>query len=125
MIYLDKTTRKLQMVLGGAITTNQLQCVVGFYDVLAQSKDGTEEYKGALQVSTSNNGTDVDICAAPGIAGTTRDVTYISVFNLDTVNASVTVKLDDGGTEHVLVKVILYPNESLVYSKDGGWQIIH
>ena len=125
MIYLDKTTRKLQMVLGSAITTNQLKCVVCFYDVLAQTKEGSEEYKGAMQVSTSNSTTDVDICAAPGTNGTTRDVSYISIFNRDTVNATVTVKLDDGGTEHELVKVILYPDESLVYSKDGGWQVIH
>jgi hypothetical protein len=32
MIRLDATTKTLQSVLGGAVTTNQLQCVVSFYD---------------------------------------------------------------------------------------------
>lgn len=124
MIYLDKTTRKLQMVLAGAVAANQLQCVVYLHDVWAQSKTWNEDYKGAIQVSTSNNTTDVDICNAPGVNGTTRDVSHISIYNADTGNVTVTVKMDDGGTEHILVKQQLLTTESLVYEHGMGWQVL-
>lgn len=124
MIRLDKTTRKLQIVLAGAITTNQLQCTVSFYDVAALNKDDRSLYRGATQVSTSNSTTDADICAAPTVVGTIRHIDYIAIYNLDTVSATVTVKMDDSGTETIHVKQQLLTTESLVYTDNGGWQII-
>lgn len=124
MICLDKSTRKLQAVLAGAVTTNQLQCVVSFYDVPKQTKDDNAEYQSALQLTSTNSGTDVDICAAPPANGTVRNVRYISVYNADTVGATVTIKIDDGGTDSILVKQALLTTETLVYTSQGGWQII-
>lgn len=121
MIRLISTTMKLQVVLGGAITTNQLHCSVGYYDVPNQEKVDTSEYRGSMQQASTNSTTDVDICAAPTTAGTVRKIDYIAIYNRDTVNATVTVKTDDGGTEYIQVTETLATTESLVYTPESGW----
>lgn len=123
MIYLDSTLLKLQAVLAGAITTNQLDCHVWFYDVPSQTKEGNEDYRGAVKRTASNSTTDVDICSAPSNNGVTRVITGISIYNKDTVSATVTVKTDDATTEFILVKQALAATETLFY--DGaGWYVI-
>ena len=124
MLRLDRTTRKLQAVLAGAVTTNQLDIVVCGYDVPAQTKPDFSEYRGFMQVSSSNSTTDADICAAPVSQGVVRNLEYIGVYNKDTVSATVTIKLDDGGTEHILRKKQLLTTESLIWTRGAGWQVV-
>lgn len=117
MIRLDTTTRKLQVLLGGAITTNQLPVVVSYSD------HTTTAYSGATQAATTNSTTPVDICDAPA-ASTVRDIDYINVRNDDTVSATVTIRYNDNGTIYKLVATSLTPGYSLVYTHGSGWQII-
>jgi hypothetical protein len=125
MISLTSPSQKLQAVLAGSVSANQCQIYVRFKDVPAQTKSTFEDYKGAVQVATSNNTTDVDICAAPSaLNNTCRDIDHISIYNADTGNVTVTVKLDDSGTETILVKQQLLTTESLVYEHGSGWQIL-
>ena len=124
MIYLDTTTRKLQLVLAGAKTTNHLKISVSYYDVINQTKEDNSEYRGSQQVATSNNTTDVDICAAPLHVGTIRNIRNITIYNADTVNATVTVKLDDGGTETIYITHVLTTTQSLIYEDGAGWMVI-
>lgn len=114
MIRLDSTTRKLQVVLAGAVTTNQLPVVVSYSDQTSST------YNGATQLAVTNNTTEVDICSAPP-AATTRDVDFIQVQNTDTVPATVTVRVDAGGTNYDLKKVTLAAGESLTYTHGAGW----
>jgi len=58
MIRLDTTTRKLQVVLAGAVSTNQLPVVVSYSDKTSTT------YNGATQTAQTNGTTAVDICAA-------------------------------------------------------------
>ena len=117
MLKLDQTTRKLQAVLSGAVTTNQLPCMVSYSD------DNGTTYVGATQLTNTNSTTAVDICAAPG-ASTVRDIDYLSIRNRDTVAATVTVMLDDNGTDYEIVKAALAVGDQLVYVHGSGWSTL-
>lgn len=117
MIRLDATTRKLQAVLAGAVTTNQLPCTVSYSD-----KTSTD-YVGATQLTNTNSTTAVDICAAPG-ASTVRDIDYLSIRNRDTAAATVTVMLDDNGTDYEIVKAALAVGDQLIYTHGDGWRVV-
>lgn len=117
MLKLDTTTRKIQAVLSGAITTNQLPCMVSYSD------DNGTTYVGGTQLTNTNSTTAVDICAAPG-ASTVRDIDYLSIRNRDTAAATVTVMLDDNGTDYEIVKAALAVGDQLIYTHGDGWRVI-
>ena len=117
MIRLNSTSHVLQLVLGGAVTTSQLDAVVCYSDHTSSA------YGGGTQRSQSNDTTDVAICDAPG-ASTVRDIDYVSIYNADTVSATVTIKVDVSATEHILVKATLDTGERLEYTHGGGWRVL-
>lgn len=117
MIILTATTDNLQLVLAGAITTNQLDIYTSWRDIT------TTGFTPGRTPSNSNNTTDVNIVPAPA-ASTQRVIDFISIYNRDTVNATVTVKLDANGTEYTLVQVILAPNERMAFVEGEGWRVI-
>ena len=114
MIRLSATTQKLQAVLAGAVTTNQLHCVVCYSD------DNGTTYVGGSQYTSTNDTTAVDICAAPG-ASTVRDIDFLSIRNRDTAAATVTVMVDVSATDSELVKATLAVGDQLVYTHSNGW----
>ena len=117
MIILSETTDNLQVVLGGAITTNQLQCFTAWRDRTSTT------FVAGRTVTNTNSTTDVTIAASP-VASTQRIIDYISVYNNDTVNATVTVKLDANGTEYILFKVTLAATEKIEYHEGQGFKVI-
>lgn len=122
MIRLDKTTTKLEMVLDGASTS--VKSSVFYYDVSAKTKTDNSEYMGARQTGTSNGTTDVTICTAPN-ANAVRNIDCIHIYNGDAATKIVTVKIDDSGTEVILLVKSLTTTQSLIYNaKGGGWQTI-
>jgi hypothetical protein len=116
MIILSEITDRLQIVLSGNITTNQLQCFASWRD-----RTSTTFMAGRTAVNT-NNTTDVDIVAPP-TSSTQRVVDFFTVFNRDTVNATVTIKLDANGTEYILYKVTLATGEILTYQEGVGFMV--
>lgn len=117
MIILSETTDNLQIVLGGSVTTNQLQCMTSWRDRTSTT------FVAGRTVTVTNNTTDVTLAAAPA-ASTQRVIDYISVYNNDTVNAVVTIKLDANGTEYILFKVTLAATEKLEYQEGQGFKVI-
>lgn len=117
MIRLSTTNEKIQAVLAGAVTTNQLHCVVCYSD------DNGTTYVGGSQYTSTNDTTAVDICAAPG-SSTVRDIDFLSIRNRDTAAATVTVMVDVSATDSELVKATLAVGDSLVYSHGNGWNTI-
>jgi hypothetical protein len=115
MIILSETTDNLQVVLAGAITTNQLQCFASWRD-----RTSTTFIAGRTVVNT-NNTTDVNLVPAPATGQ--RVVDFFTIFNRDTVNATITIKLDANGTEYILFKVTLATGEALVYQEGVGFLI--
>ena len=116
MIVLTETTDNLQVVLTGAVTTNQLNCFASWRDVT------TTAYTPGRTVVNTNSTTDVNVVAAPA-ASTQRVVDFISIYNADTAAAVVTVKLDANGTEYPIVKMTLAAGETLEYTDSSGWQV--
>lgn len=114
---LSATTDKIEVVLGGAVTTNQLRCVSNWTDRTATTftKDRT--------VINTNNTTDVTVVGSPA-ASTQRTMTYLSVYNHDTVPQTVTVKYDANATEYILAKVTLGVQERLEYTPGTGFRVL-
>lgn len=116
MLILTETTDNLQVVLGGAVTTNQLNCLTSWRDIT------TTGFAPGRTVTNTNSTTDVNLVPAPA-ASTQRVVDFVSVYNADTVTATVTVKFDANGTEYVLFKATLATTERIEYTDAKGWQV--
>ena len=112
---LTTTNDKLQIVLGSAITTNQLQCLTT-YKVYTT----TTTADGKVAINT-NSTTDVDLAGAPS-SGETYDIQNINIYNADTVSATVTIKLDVSGTETILYKGVVGVGDVISWTAEGGWK---
>lgn len=117
MIVLDATTKSLEVVLAGAVTTNQLPIVASYVDVT------TTAYTPKANDTATNNTTAVTPVAAPA-ASTQRQVKLLTVYNADTVAAAVTVRLNSNSTMRVLCKVTLAVGSTLVYTDGEGWRVL-
>ena len=123
MIRLDRTSRSLGIVLGGAVATNQLQVIVSGIERVPTSAATQTPVIGFTQISTTNSATDVTICAAPLVNGRVREVESISVRNRDTAAVVVSIEYDDNGTDYVIFSATLSIGDFLVYSSQSGWQV--
>jgi hypothetical protein len=112
---LTTTNDILQIVLGGSVTTNQLQCVTS-YKIFTTS--ATTDGKVAIN---TNNTTDVALAGAPS-SGQVYDIQNINVYNNDTVAQTVTIKLDVSGTETILYKGVIGIGDVISWSGEGGWK---
>ena len=117
MIVLD-TTDSLKAALGGAVTTNELPIVASYVDVAAP-----DIYDPNSAHTLTSGAADVTAVAAPA-AGKRRQVKFLSVFNKDTVSATVTIKFDRSATQRELVKIALAASSTLVYTDGEGFRVI-
>ena len=106
---------RLQIVLGGSVTANQLQCLTSYKIYTAST---TSDHRLAVD---TNNTTDVDLAGPPG-SGEAYDIQNINVYNKDTVAQLVTIKLDVSGAETILYKGNLGPGEVITWTAEGGWK---
>lgn len=121
---LSFTTDKLQVVLGAAKTTNDMQVSVFYYDVPASEKSDNSEYRRGRQFSTTDGTAEKDILSGPSQAGTVRNITYLGVYNADTATKDVTIMVDDNTTNRILKKAIaLAVGATLSWSEGSGWQV--
>lgn len=112
MIVLDATTKSLELVLAGAVTTNQLPFVASYLDgSTAGANDGA-----------TNNTTAVTAVAAPR-ASVQRQVKFLGICNVDTVAATVTVRYNNNGTLRTLANVALSSGSHLIYTESEGWRV--
>lgn len=117
MLILGTTTDKIQVILSNVVTTNQLDCIATYKDIT------TSAYSGSAPILvTTNNTTAVDLVGAPA-SNTQRIVDFISIYNNDTANATVTVTINRNGSIGILFRCTLTTSESLVYSEGAGWNI--
>lgn len=111
------STDKIQVVLAGNITTSQLQCSSFWRDVT------TTDYTPGRSLAVTNNTTDVDLIGSPA-ASTQRVIDFLSVYNTDTVNATLTVKIDASATDYILWKGVLGTGELLQYNDKNGFTVM-
>ena len=110
------STRKLQVVLAGAVTANNLPVVVDYTDT-----NGTSSVSDTF-VSATNGTTAVDIAFAPDI-GTKREIKVIQVYNRDTAAATVQISIVTGSTSAQLTDVTLQVDDVLTYTNGGAWKV--
>ena len=113
---LDTTTRSIEILLGGAVTTNELPWVASYAD------HTDETFIPATGQGVSNGTTEVTVVSAPA-ASTQRQLKYLNIYNADTVTAVVTVQLDDTTINRIMMKVTLPAGYQLVYTDTTGWSI--
>lgn len=112
MIVLDATTKTLEVILAGAITTNQLPFVVTYVELdstLAVSAIGETD-------GVTNNSSAVTMLSAPA-SGKIRQVKHVTIPNVDTAAATVTVRINNNGTFRQMVTMTLSTGDNLVYTE--------
>lgn len=110
------STDKVQAVLGGAVTANQLQCFASYRDIT------TSAYTAGRNVVLTNGNTAVDVVGSPA-SETSRVVDFLSIYNSDTVAQTVTVTLYNGSSSFTLFKSLLGAGEKLEYNEGNGFQV--
>ena len=115
---LNATTKKVQILLGAAVVTNQCSVVVDYVDFTSTTTTPGNQF------SNTNNTTAVDIINAPA-ASTQRKVNMITVCNKD-VDATVTIRLNDNGTTYNYASsILLLSGATLQFTDTDGWSIIN
>lgn len=114
MIVLDTTTKSLEVILGAVITTSQPDITCSAVDLLDSDQSVSDVVNTDI---AANSTTAVEIMAAPA-AGHTRVVKTVTVYNKDTVDATVTLRKNDNGTFYILAKPTLATGETLIYTAE-------
>ena len=119
MIILTSVNRKLEMVLAGAITTNDLQAICHFETVRAE--EAQEGY--GCEIVESNDTTAVTILSAPR-AGESKLAKSISIYNADTTDVTMTFRYNDNGTSYTIFKATLATGDNVYYEDQAGWSVL-
>lgn len=117
MITLANTTDKVQLQLGAAVTSNNVNCYTAYRDTTTTSIAPIGFY------TASNGASVVDIVPSPA-SSTQRLVEYISIFNNDTQPINALINYNDNGTSYTLCNVILQPSGRLEYSDKSGFKVL-
>lgn len=105
---------EIRIVLGSAVTTNELDCTLFF------SNSSTPAIPKGRTLNKTNGTTPVTLLS--GEQGTTSlSCTSLSVHNTDTVSATVTISYYNGSSNFILKKQLLTPGQSLEYTIDDGF----
>lgn len=112
---LDSVAKKLEIILAGAVTANQLPFSASWEDIT------TTTFIPGETDGVTNNATAVDLVGVPG-GSTQRRVKTINIYNADTAAATITVRYNNNSTLRVLIKVVLQVGEILLW--DGRWRIL-
>ena len=115
MILLNSTD-SLQVLLGGAVTTNQAVLYASFDDMKADGSTFAPKSSNGLTNST----TAVSWVGSPA-SGDVRQIKYLSLFNADTASITATVRVNDGTNTRIIGKFTLATGERVGYTVDHGF----
>lgn len=117
MIILTGITDKIQVILGGNVTTNQLQCFASYRDTTSTTIEAKRN------ATNTNDTTAVDLVASPA-SSTQRIVDYISIYNSDTTEDTVTIRFNDNGTFYTIFSGTINSGERIEYQEEEGFKIM-
>lgn len=120
MIILDATDKSLEVDLAASVTTNQLPIVAAYVDIGSAHQDVSSIASNDTQ---TNDTTAVTAVAAPSSADA-REIKTLSIYNADTVSATVTVQLNNDSTLRGLITQVLETGETLEFTDTDGWKVI-
>lgn len=120
MIILDTGDKSLEILLGGAVTTNQLPWTTSYITI-----GDDESVTPGNSYGLTNGGTAVTIVGSPD---PTNDIQLkaLTVINKDTVPATVTIRENDASipTLTSLITVILQVDDNLLYIDTIGFFVL-
>lgn len=120
MIILDTDNKSLEAILGAAPAVNELEIVVAYVD-------RGDAYQRLNEIGSNelvtNSTTAVEVVPAPA-ASETRQIKTLTVYNPDTIPASVTIRYNDNSTIRRIITRTVRPGETLEYEDDKGWNLI-
>lgn len=111
------STDKLQVKLGGSVSTNQLECYVSYRDTTSTSISPGRNFL------LTNNTTAVDLAPSPS-SSTQRVIDFLSIYNSDTTSSTVTVQMDISSTTYVLCTFAISSGEKIEYQEGIGFRCI-
>jgi hypothetical protein len=120
MIFLDTTTRSLQIALSGSVTANQLPFVATYADISTSNFAATA---ASANDGASNGATPVTVVAAPA-SSTTRVIKTISIQNADTASTTMTLQYNDNSTLRTLIQATLSTGDQLYYEDGQGFSVL-
>jgi hypothetical protein len=112
-----QSTDTVQVALGQAIATSQLEIFANYRDI------DTSQYTPGKNLASTNGVTFVNAIPSPS-AGVSRVVDFLSVFNSDTINQTVTVRYNNGTLTPRLFRAVLQPFEKLEYQDGIGFRVL-
>lgn len=116
MIISNNIGTSIEVVLSGAVTTNELQCIAVWSDLPAAN------YPSGQNAVETNGTTPVEL--VPAIQDNKRrELKYVSVYNSDTVQATVTINLNVSGTLITIVQFVIESGWTIFYD-NGGWHVL-
>lgn len=113
----NNTNETIEIVLGGNVVSSQASFLCSFNEISPTTitpfdTDGT-----------SNNTTAVTIMGSPSF-GNQRQVREINIRNNDTAQITLTVRFNNTSITRTIYRVVLQPNETLIYTQDNGWSVL-
>jgi len=119
MIRLDTVNKSIRIYSDATATTNEPNYATSWDDIRVvnpQFTPGSQD--GAL-----NGTTPIAVISAPA-SSIYRNIKYIHVANVDTVQHVITVELLNNGTQRTLLKVTLGIGEELIFNDGSGWMTL-
>jgi hypothetical protein len=129
MIYLTSHTQSIEVILAGSVTTNQLMWYTSERDLdISCGPTCIPCITEIADDGVTNNTTPVTIVFPPNtntpINTYTKEISYLSVYNNDTVTQTATIRINDGGVYRILQSVQLASGSVLIYNHESGWNTI-
>jgi hypothetical protein len=117
MIILSATTDKLVLVMENTAETFELPVVASWRNIT------TTTFAPNKSVVPTNGSTQIDVVVAPA-SNNQRLIDYISVFNRDTKNHTVTISYSLNGVLFQLFKATIAIGEKIEYTSEGGFKVL-
>lgn len=116
MIILSEITDSLQAICGEVHSTAP-QCFTSWRDRTAST------FVAGRTVVNTNGTNAVTLVAAPASA-TQRVIDFLTIYNADSINATVTVRFNANSVVYMLFKVTLAAGETLVFQEGKGFFVL-
>lgn len=117
MIRLRTINEKIQAVLTDPVTTNQLDVAVFYCD------KGSNEIKGYANTVKTNDNNLITVTNPP-LDGLIREIDSITIINVDTADAELSVYFVNNTSSYLLFRSILDVGDQAFYTSDEGWKVL-
>lgn len=112
---LDTSKKSIEILLGEAKTTSEVEIIAHYED-----RDNQDRLYPITQTSLSN-GVAASTIISPPKDNTARRVKDITIYNADTVQHVVTIRLNETADTRRMLRVTMGAGQTQEYTEDRGW----